>query len=326
MNKLKNRIVSRLSASALNVILRRERSELSGESRNIMAILLNAANSIVSHFLNVITGFIPVILVQRVSYLVNKFALLFKRSMFNQDCRNKSGNDECRERWLNVFSKFLKLLKRIYHPGSSANELSLKAKDGYNSVLQGGRSMIEMLGVLAIIGVLSVDGIAGYSKAMFMWKSNVQRNMLTELISGVIRFQSYSKPTFSQGAEIDLTPVFGAMGLLPEGTVYNTWIQDKYGVKAQIGYSYYYFIRLYYVPTEGDGISAYQELCRNVVQVTKPLANIIWEIRSWKKDGTNRSYSVIYNGRNLAAETVEETNKKCKNVAFGHYMTIAFKF
>lgn len=29
-----------------------------------------------------------------------------------------------------------------------------------------GRSMIEMLGVLAIVGVLSVGGIAGYSKAM----------------------------------------------------------------------------------------------------------------------------------------------------------------
>ena len=29
-----------------------------------------------------------------------------------------------------------------------------------------GRSMIEMLGVLAIIAVLSVGGIAGYSKAM----------------------------------------------------------------------------------------------------------------------------------------------------------------
>ena len=29
-----------------------------------------------------------------------------------------------------------------------------------------GRSMIEMLGVLAIIGVLSVGGIAGYTKAM----------------------------------------------------------------------------------------------------------------------------------------------------------------
>ena len=35
-----------------------------------------------------------------------------------------------------------------------------------------GRSMIEMLGVLAIIGVLSVGGIAGYSKAMMKFKIN----------------------------------------------------------------------------------------------------------------------------------------------------------
>ncbi len=35
-----------------------------------------------------------------------------------------------------------------------------------------GRSMIEMLGVLAIIGVLSVGGIAGYSKAMQKFKIN----------------------------------------------------------------------------------------------------------------------------------------------------------
>ena len=36
----------------------------------------------------------------------------------------------------------------------------------YNVNNEKGRSMIEMLGVLAIIGVLSVGGIAGYSKAM----------------------------------------------------------------------------------------------------------------------------------------------------------------
>lgn len=35
-----------------------------------------------------------------------------------------------------------------------------------------GRSMLEMLGVLAIIGVLSVGGIVGYSKAMMKYKVN----------------------------------------------------------------------------------------------------------------------------------------------------------
>lgn len=37
---------------------------------------------------------------------------------------------------------------------------------------QSGRSMIEMLGVLAIVGVLSIGGIAGYSKAMSKVKNN----------------------------------------------------------------------------------------------------------------------------------------------------------
>ena len=31
---------------------------------------------------------------------------------------------------------------------------------------QSGRSMVEILGVLAVIGVLSIGGIAAYSKAM----------------------------------------------------------------------------------------------------------------------------------------------------------------
>ena len=49
-----------------------------------------------------------------------------------------------------------------------------------------GRSMIEMLGVLAIIGVLSVGGIAGYSKAMMKYRTNKTIEQIS-LISGNIR-------------------------------------------------------------------------------------------------------------------------------------------
>ncbi len=38
--------------------------------------------------------------------------------------------------------------------------------------LQNGRSMIEMLGVLAIIGVLSIGGLAGYTMAMNRHRAN----------------------------------------------------------------------------------------------------------------------------------------------------------
>ncbi len=48
-----------------------------------------------------------------------------------------------------------------------------------------GRSMIEMLGVLAIIGVLSVGGIAGYSKAMQKYKMNQTIELANEFINGM---------------------------------------------------------------------------------------------------------------------------------------------
>ena len=46
---------------------------------------------------------------------------------------------------------------------------------------QNGRSMIEMLGVLAIIGVLSVGGIAGYTKAMEQYKTNKFLEQLSQI-------------------------------------------------------------------------------------------------------------------------------------------------
>lgn len=48
-----------------------------------------------------------------------------------------------------------------------------------------GRSMVEMLGVLAIIGVLSVGGIAGYSKAMNKYKINKTNDQLSMLIANI---------------------------------------------------------------------------------------------------------------------------------------------
>ena len=48
-----------------------------------------------------------------------------------------------------------------------------------------GRSMIEMLGVLAIIGVLSVGGIAGYSKAMEKFKINKTIQQIAEITTNI---------------------------------------------------------------------------------------------------------------------------------------------
>ena len=46
---------------------------------------------------------------------------------------------------------------------------------------ESGRSMVEMLGVLAIIGVLSIGGIAGYTTAMKSYKANEIANAVSML-------------------------------------------------------------------------------------------------------------------------------------------------
>ena len=50
---------------------------------------------------------------------------------------------------------------------------------------QSGRSMVEMLGVLAIIGVLSVGGIAGYSKAMTKFKITKTFDQVSMLVANI---------------------------------------------------------------------------------------------------------------------------------------------
>ena len=56
----------------------------------------------------------------------------------------------------------------------------VKPENDYK-VMQCGRSMIEMLGVLAIIGVLSIGGIAGYTKAMEKIHINKIVNMISDI-------------------------------------------------------------------------------------------------------------------------------------------------
>ena len=50
---------------------------------------------------------------------------------------------------------------------------------------QTGRSMIEMLGVLAIVGVLSVGGIAGYSKAMAKFKIGKTQDQIMNIVNNI---------------------------------------------------------------------------------------------------------------------------------------------
>ncbi len=85
-------------------------------------------------------------------------------------------------------------------------------------VNESGRSMIEMLGVLAIIGVLSVGGIAGYSKAMNKFKTNKVADNVSMIVANVktLYAQQNTYDGLNNGTAV-------SMGVIPDelGTVYS---------------------------------------------------------------------------------------------------------
>ena len=90
-----------------------------------------------------------------------------------------------------------------------------------NDSVCSGRSMVEMLGVLAIIGVLSVGAIAGYSKAMMKYKLNKQAEQLNTVINAVARnAHSFDNLLANKGA-FDLANTFVKMGEIPVEMHYN---------------------------------------------------------------------------------------------------------
>ncbi len=75
----------------------------------------------------------------------------------------------------------LRYLQINFNQAKDALTIPLESRHDHKcgSATQSGRSMIEMLGVLAIIGVLSVGGIAGYSKAMMKYRINKTIDFIT---------------------------------------------------------------------------------------------------------------------------------------------------
>ena len=100
---------------------------------------------------------------------------------------------------------------------------------------QNGRSMIEMLGVLAIIGVLSVGGIAGYSKAMMKFKINKTIEQITH-ISQNIRTLYTNQKCYDLNSVTKLDMMKNT-GLIPDGM-----IDEENGIEDDdLGFEHYIY-------------------------------------------------------------------------------------
>ena len=103
-----------------------------------------------------------------------------------------------------------------FFKGKSWGEGSGLLRSARNDVCSAGRSMIEMLGVLAIVGVLSVGGIAGYSKAMEKFKVNKLVEEYSMLIYGLMEHKSSFFLPDDDSKDLQLGEIVKALNLVPE--------------------------------------------------------------------------------------------------------------
>ena len=110
---------------------------------------------------------------------------------------------------------------------------------------ESGRSMVEMLGVLAIIGVLSVGGIAGYTMAMNRYRANEVVDMANKY--AVIAYSAYmtakmmnnGSDTAGQAAipEFKDTGLFGSNTSVNGTTIGKATIANENGVSIELTFS-----------------------------------------------------------------------------------------
>ena len=195
---------------------------------------------------------------------------------------------------------------------------------------QSGRSMVEMLGVLAIIGVLSVGAIAGYSKAMMKYKLNQHAQAVNILINNVFSFQD-KLPRNATGIT-DYATLLNKLNLLPDGIIQANSIHllDKHFNNS---------IRVFYKAGNpgmsgiifwiGNSGSDYTlESCYNIIKVAKENAANVWFVRTYKhySDGSGKPsdnletfYGDAYCNtgyiclRNITLNNLEKACQSCKD-------------
>ena len=190
---------------------------------------------------------------------------------------------------------------------------------------QSGRSMVEMLGVLAIIGVLSVGAIAGYSKAMEKYRLNQYSQAISMLINNVLQI----KGQLQHGANTvtNYATLLHKLKLLPDGIMYDSsseylhdrWFKNKIliiynnsqytGADGNIYQNDMGFIRLNFSPASAQG----SKVCHTAVTVIKENADNIeyMELLQYNNDDGSSEYSGWILPKELQHITLNRIDQLC---------------
>ena len=164
-----------------------------------------------------------------------------------------------------------------------------------------GRSMVEMLGVLAIIGVLSVGAMSGYSKAMMKYKLNRQTEQIGSILDyATLYYDDLDKENFTSPS---LVQFFQKIGAIPQEMVkpeHPGYIYDIFGNRINI----YHAIEDTPIRPQYFGLIIYidknaVDICLNLFHMAKLRSSMLWVTQFGKstEDGNaqgNRVYGDNY--------------------------------
>ena len=163
-----------------------------------------------------------------------------------------------------------------------------------------GRSMVEMLGVLAIVGVLSVGAIAGYGKAMMKYKLNKQAEQIGFIIDYIIANQDRLRTV-----PYKMKDTLNKLGIVSDNMIkdnseyaydiFNSKIKLENHARStdgQIGGGYAIGIEI-------NSSSQAVEICRNLVIMSKERADDIYAVyvQRTETSGTNTSSTAYYGNK-----------------------------
>ncbi len=172
-----------------------------------------------------------------------------------------------------------------------------------------GRSMVEMLGVLAIIGVLSVGAIAGYSKAMTKYKLNKQAEQISWLLNAMYRY----KDLLGQNQPWEsFVPYLKKLGEIPQEMIKDntTTLYDSFGMEYSI-YTNGCTPTCDYTNLSINMSNDYKnfDICNNILETSKAFAEQLANIVIWESESNTGLDGLIGNVR-----CGNENNKCLKNL------------
>ena len=203
-----------------------------------------------------------------------------------------------------------------------------------NDSICAGRSMVEMLGVLAIIGVLSVGAIAGYSKAMMKYKLNKQAEQISWLLNVMYRHRL----SFGRGPQaMSLTPYFIKLGEIPQEMIKDGsgYLYDRFGAKIALQTNdcennICQSIILRYHTSSSENFA----VCQNLLTVAKEFHNDIHSTGVYKNTNDTDNYGNSYYGdkkctnnciRNITQEQIYNQCKYCDEGSTGCHLYFIFR-